>query len=85
MQVRTIFLYLIGNRQAILDIAADRRWLGIGALFVLSAGLAREYDQEDLVHEPWFLQGRLDAHPERTESREFLDRLLKEREKKGFD
>jgi hypothetical protein len=55
MQVRTIFLYLIGNRQAILDIAADRRWLGIGALFVLSAGLAREYDQEDLLHEWWYL------------------------------
>jgi hypothetical protein len=55
MQIRTIFLYLIGNRQAILDIAADRRWLGVGALFVLSAGLAREYDQEDLVHEPWYL------------------------------
>jgi hypothetical protein len=32
-----------------------------------------------------FLRGRLDAHPEKTESREFLDRLLKEREKKGFD
>lgn len=25
----------------------------MGALFVLSAGFAREYDGEDLVHEPW--------------------------------
>jgi hypothetical protein len=29
--------------------------LGLGALFVLSAGLAREYDGADLYHEPWLL------------------------------
>lgn len=29
--------------------------LWVGALFVLSAGLAREYDQEYLPHRPWFL------------------------------
>src|SRR4051812_18868184 len=55
MSLRTLLLYLIGDRQAILDIAADRRALHIGFLFVLSAGLAREYDGEDLVHEPWYL------------------------------
>lgn len=55
MRLRTLFLYLIGNRQAILDIAAEPRWLGFGGLLVLSAAFAREYDGEDLVHEPWHL------------------------------
>src|SRR5262245_52840095 len=55
MRVRTLFLYLIGNRQAILDIAADRRAIWIGALFVLSAAFAREYDGKDLMREPWHL------------------------------
>jgi hypothetical protein len=51
--MRTPFLYLIGNRRAILDLAADRRAVWVGLLFVLSAGLAREYDGEDLLREPW--------------------------------
>lgn len=55
MHIRTLFLYLIGDRQAILDLAADRRALWVGLLFVLSAGFAREYDGEDLLHEPWHL------------------------------
>src|SRR5439155_18632746 len=55
MRIRTLLGYLIGRRQAILDIAADRRALILGFLFVLSAGLAREYDGADLVHEPWRL------------------------------
>jgi hypothetical protein len=45
--------YLIGNREAILRIAHCRQALWIGLIFVLSAGLAREYDGADLVHEPW--------------------------------
>jgi hypothetical protein len=55
MRIGTLFRYLIGNRQAILEIASDRRALGIGFLFVLSAGFAREYDGKDLLHEPWHL------------------------------
>jgi hypothetical protein len=55
MRVRTLGLYLIGNRQAIRDFAADRRGLWIGLLFVLSAGFAREYDGQDLLREPWHL------------------------------
>src|SRR5437870_8327060 len=55
MSIRTLLRYLIGNRQAILDIAAERRSLVLGFLFVLSAGFAREYDGADLVHEPWHL------------------------------
>jgi hypothetical protein len=55
VRVRTLLLYLIGNRRAILDLAADRRALGAGLLFVLSAGFAREYDGQDLLREPWHL------------------------------
>jgi hypothetical protein len=55
MPLRTWFLFLVGNRQAILDLAASRQALALGAVFVLSAGLAREYDGQDLVHEPWHL------------------------------
>ncbi len=55
MSIRTWFRFLIGDRQAILDIAADRQAVLVGGVFVLSAGIAREYDQEDLLHEPWYL------------------------------
>ena len=37
MRIRTLALYLIGYRQAILTLAADRRALWVGFLFVLSA------------------------------------------------
>src|SRR4051812_46517892 len=55
MGLRTLLLYLIGNRQAILTLAANRWTVWLGAVFVLSAGLAREYDGADLLHEPWWL------------------------------
>ena len=55
MRLRTLGLYLIGNREAILELAANRRALWVGLLFVLSAGFAREYDGEDLLREPWYL------------------------------
>ncbi|MBN9119558.1 MAG: hypothetical protein J0I06_10440 [Planctomycetes bacterium] len=55
MRPRTLGLFLIGNRAAILELAADRRALWVGLLFVLSAGFAREYDGEYLVCEPWYL------------------------------
>ncbi len=57
MRVTTIFAYLIGRRRAILDIASARASLGVGALLVLSAALARNYDRVSLVHEPWRLLG----------------------------
>ncbi len=55
MTVSTLLRYLIGNRQAILDLASSRWSLLVGALFVLSAGFAREYDGNDLRMEPWHL------------------------------
>jgi hypothetical protein len=53
MGIGTLLRYLIGDRTAIQEIAASRRALWVGLLFVVSAGLAREYDGEDLLHEPW--------------------------------
>ncbi len=54
MKISTLFWYLLGSRNAIHTIATDRRAIWIGLLFVISAGLAREYDGEDLLHEPWY-------------------------------
>jgi hypothetical protein len=55
MQLRTLFLYLVGSREAILTIARSKHSLWIALLFVLSAGFAREYDQEDLSRSPGVL------------------------------
>lgn len=55
MTLTTLPRYLIGDRYAILSLAATRHSLWIGLLFVLSAGFAREYDGEDLLSEPWHL------------------------------
>ena len=55
MSIGTLLRYLVGNRQAILQIAGTRNVLILGILFVMSAGLAREYDSRDLIHEPAYL------------------------------
>lgn len=55
MSVGTIARFLIGDRESILAIARTRGALAIGALLVLSAALAREYDGEYLIAEPWHL------------------------------
>ena len=51
----TILKFLVGNRSAILEIAACERAPWLGLMFVFSAALAREYDGQDLLHEPWHL------------------------------
>jgi hypothetical protein len=51
-------LYLVGSRQAILDLAGSRWTLVVGLLLVLSGTLARAYDTADLVSEwPVLLHG----------------------------
>jgi hypothetical protein len=55
MSLRTLAAYLGGSRRAILEIAGERRALHLGIIFALSAALARDYDQEDLMGEPWRL------------------------------
>ena len=61
MRMRSIFLYLLGDRESILELAHSRWTLLVGALLVLSAGLARNYDGEDLTREPWHLLGPFGA------------------------
>ena len=51
----TILRFLFGSRDAIERIAACRQAPWIGLLLVFSAALAREYDGQDLLHEPWHL------------------------------
>ena len=51
----TLLSYLFGSREAICTLASHRDTVGLGLLFVLSAAFAREYDGEDLLHEPWHL------------------------------
>lgn len=53
MNIFTIFRYLVGSRSAILALANSKWTILLGVIFVISAGLAREYDGEDLVREPW--------------------------------
>src|SRR5688572_18445448 len=53
--VATLLRFFIGDREAILRLAQSRHTLWLGAIFVLAAGLAREYDQEYLLHAPWYL------------------------------
>lgn len=53
MGLRTLVRYLFGHRPSIEAIINSRGALWIGLVFVLSAGFAREYDGEDLLHEPW--------------------------------
>lgn len=58
VRARTLWMFLLGSRAAVLDAAAGWRVaLVAGALLVLSAGLARNYDGEDLRSEPWWLLG----------------------------
>lgn len=53
MTAATLARYLVGDGAAIRAVAATRgAWL-VGLVLVLGAGLAREYDHEDLLHEPW--------------------------------
>ena len=51
----TLVSYLFGSREAIRALATHRDTVGLGLIFVLSAAFAREYDGEDLLHEPWHL------------------------------
>lgn len=55
IHAKTVFQYLIGRRDAIVALMESPRALWLGLIFVLSAGFAREYDAESLLHEPWYL------------------------------
>lgn len=53
--LKTMLLFFCGNGEAIRRLAATPRLWLVGLLFTFSAGLAREYDAEDLLAEPWHL------------------------------
>jgi hypothetical protein len=56
MRVLDPLLFLVGHRGAIERIAATRHAWIVGAILVLSAGIARNYDHLDLLREPeWFI------------------------------
>lgn len=55
MSAWTLCRFLFGSRDAIRKVAETRSAVWLGLLFVISAGFAREYDGEDLWHEPWHL------------------------------
>jgi len=55
MNAQTLVAYWLGSRRAILQIAASPSAVWLGLLLVLTAGIAREYDGEDLLSEPWQL------------------------------
>ncbi len=57
MRPLDLLLFLFGNRGAIERIAATRHvWL-VGAILVLSAGIARNYDHLDLLRNPEWIIG----------------------------
>ena len=53
--LKTLVRFPFGYRSAILDLATNHATLWLGLMFVVSAGLAREYDRENLAKEPWHL------------------------------
>ncbi|MDX1680756.1 MAG: hypothetical protein R3242_08500 [Akkermansiaceae bacterium] len=57
MRVFDPFLFLIGHRGAIERIAATPWALLVGAVFVVSAGIARNYDHLVLTQEPEWIAG----------------------------
>ena len=57
MKPADLFLYLLGNRGAIERIASSHRALWAGALLVLSAGVARNYDHLYQLAQPEWIYG----------------------------
>jgi hypothetical protein len=55
VQINDLGKFLAGSRRAIERFGRWRGTIWLGLIFVVSAGFAREYDQEDLLHEPWYL------------------------------
>lgn len=61
MRPADLLLYLFGNRSAIERVAATRHaWL-IGAVLVITAGIARNYDHLDLLYQPEWILGPFGA------------------------
>lgn len=59
MRISTLLKFLVGERAAIHTIANTPHAVWIALLFVLTGGLARNYDKEPLLHEPVHVLGPL--------------------------
>ncbi len=57
MRPSDLLLYLVGHRGAIERISASRQALWAGALLVVSAGIARNYDHLSLLAQPQWILG----------------------------
>ena len=55
LDLRTLGLFLLGDRSAIERVFCSPAAFWVGLLLVVSAGLAREYDGEYLVAQPWYV------------------------------
>ncbi len=55
LRLTTVLRFLVGEKVAIKEIAADRGALWAGLAFCLSTAFARHYDNKCLVREPWFV------------------------------
>jgi hypothetical protein len=53
VKLLTLPSFLLGRREAILDVAHGRKTILLGFLFVVSAGLARTWDTVDLLANPF--------------------------------
>ena len=52
MTLKTVVQYLLGSEQAIREVARQKSSLWVGIVLVLTAGIAREYDQAYFFAEP---------------------------------
>lgn len=55
MTIKTVLLFLLGDGSAIRAICGTTDALAVGALLVLSAGMARAWHRKNLRSEPWHL------------------------------
>ncbi|YCM45210.1 hypothetical protein V2O64_04130 [Verrucomicrobiaceae bacterium 227] len=57
LSLKTVGQFLVGNREAIKTVASSPKALLLGLLFIVSAGLARNYDHHLLLSEPLWIGG----------------------------
>jgi hypothetical protein len=57
LSIKTIGQFLIGNREAVKTVASSPKAIRLGLLFIVSAGLARNYDHHLLLQEPLWIGG----------------------------
>ena len=59
MTLRTILRYQLGDAGAIREVAGDRSALRVGVILVVTAAIARNYDQTFILERPYWPIGPL--------------------------